>query len=245
LRWAAVHNGAMKVKGFFPGIGSPSALALIAANTIPLIGAVFFGWSIFSLMFLFWFENVIIGALNVVRFLGAQPSRDEEAANSKGVRIFELCLQLFFAGFFSFHYGMFCFVHGMFVVSMFGSDVGFSMRSGPIGIMAICVPILIKEKLVYAALAIFISHLFSLCYNYFYKGERVGAELQQIMGRPYGRVVVLHITIILGAVPAKLLGSPIWALVLLVVLKTIVDLKAHLMERNKMAAKKGAGGSLP
>jgi hypothetical protein len=60
------------------------------------------------------------------------------------------------------------------------------------------------------------------------------------MGRPYGRIIVLHITIIVGAIPVMVLGSPIWALVLLLILKTGVDLKSHLKERDKMAEKSAA-----
>lgn len=227
----------MTMKNFFKGASSPTAIALIAANCVPLTGALFFGWSIFSLMFLFWLENVIIGALNIIRFLGATPPEGDEDANNRGARIFMLCLQLFFAGFFTVHYGGFCFVHGMFVFAMFGKEAGVSMPRELSDTIALAGRLLVKEKLLIAALSIFASHLFSLVYNYFIKGERRGADIQQIMARPYGRVVVLHITIIFGGFAVMALGSPIWALVLLLVLKTIVDLKAHLLERAKMEGK--------
>lgn len=237
MRLAAVHNAAMKVKGFFKGIGSPSALALVAANTIPIFGAILFGWSIFSLMFLFWLENVIIGVLNVARFVGAAPSHGEESPVPGAGRALLLAGQLFMAGFFVVHYGGFCTGHGVFVFALFGKDAGVSVPNGPADGIRVAAKILVDHKLLIAAACIFVSHLFSLCYNYFYKGERYGADLGTIMMRPYGRIIVLHITIILGAVPVMILGSPIWALVLLVLLKTIVDLKAHLMERSKLKGK--------
>ena len=52
---------------------SPSALVLVAANLVPLAGVLFFGWSVFSTLLLFWVENVIVGAFNVLRMLVAQP----------------------------------------------------------------------------------------------------------------------------------------------------------------------------
>jgi hypothetical protein len=48
------------------------------------------------------------------------------------------------------------------------------------------------------------------------------------MARPYGRVVILHLTIIVGALLVGVLGQPIALLVLLVVLKTALDLVLHL-----------------
>lgn len=58
------------------------------------------------------------------------------------------------------------------------------------------------------------------------------------MQLPYNRVLVLHLTIIFGAFPVMALGSPIWGLVLLVVLKTAMDLRAHLREHGRYAARK-------
>lgn len=213
---------------------TPSTISLVAANTIPVFGAIFLDWSIFSLMFLFWLENIIIGLLNVVRLIGAVPGDD---GVSKGTKVFLMAFQLFSACFFVVHYGGFCLGHGVFVFAIFGKDAGLGVPGGLEDGLKIAYNLLIDQKLILAAISIFISHLFSLCYNYFYKNERFGADLQQTMMRPYGRIIVLHITIILGAIPVMMLGSPIWALVLLVVLKTGVDLKAHIKERARMGPK--------
>src|SRR6266550_7692789 len=52
---------------------SPSALVLVAPNLVPPAGVLFFGWSVFATLLLFWVENVIVGAFNVLRMLVAQP----------------------------------------------------------------------------------------------------------------------------------------------------------------------------
>jgi len=52
------------------------------------------------------------------------------------------------------------------------------------------------------------------------------------MSRPYVRVVVLHIAIILGGIGAVALGSPLWALLVLLAMKIGLDLKAHVDEHS-------------
>ena len=78
------------------------------------------------------------------------------------------------------------------------------------------------------------SHLFSFLWDYVLRGGYRRAALTELMQQPYGRVFVLHVTILFGGWAVMLLGSPLWALVLLVPVKTTVDLKAHL----KLHAKK-------
>jgi hypothetical protein len=53
------------------------------------------------------------------------------------------------------------------------------------------------------------------------------------MGSVYGRVVILHVTILGSAFLIGLLGTPLAALVLLIVLKTILDVALHLREHQR------------
>ena len=53
------------------------------------------------------------------------------------------------------------------------------------------------------------------------------------MRAPYGRVVVLHLTILVGAVAVATVGAPIAALAVVVVLKTGIDLAARLREHRR------------
>ena len=48
----------------------PAALAL-ALNLVPIAGVAFWGWSAFALIFLYWLENVIVGARTAAGILGA------------------------------------------------------------------------------------------------------------------------------------------------------------------------------
>ena len=56
-----------------------------------------------------------------------------------------------------------------------------------------------------------------------------------LMTAPYRRVVVMHITIIATAVIMAFLGTPKWGILILVVLKTSVDVRQHVNERRRAA----------
>src|SRR5207245_10592179 len=88
---------------------SPSALVLVAANLVPLAGVLFFGWSVFATLLLFWVENVIVGGFNILRMLWAQPDNPLMWVAKAGM-----------IPFFIVHYGMFTTVHGVFVLTLFG-----------------------------------------------------------------------------------------------------------------------------
>ena len=46
-----------------------SILLLILSDSVPLIGAVFFRWDIFSIIFLYWLESSVIGLFNVAKMI--------------------------------------------------------------------------------------------------------------------------------------------------------------------------------
>jgi hypothetical protein len=200
----------------------PSVLALIAANVLPLLGVLWFGWKVFPLLLLFWFENVIIGAFNVLKMILAVPNRGKGGA-----------AKLFLVPFFSFHYGMFTLIHGVFVIGLFGGqfrqDATFPDLYTVFGLIQ-------EEHLGWAILGLTVSHAISFGMNYIGEGEYRRASLDMLMFQPYGRIVVLHLTILGGGFLMMALGSPTVGLVLLVVLKIGLDLSAHLRERRKFAA---------
>ena len=181
-----------------------------------------FGWKVFPLLLLFWFENLIIGAFNVVKMILASPdSRKSWAA------------KLFLVPFFSVHYGIFTLVHGVFVIALFGGQF---RQSAPFPDLYTVLGLIQEEHLGWAILGLTVSHAVSFGMNYIGEGEYRRASLDKLMFQPYGRIVVLHLTILGGGFLMMALGSPTVGLVLLVVLKIGLDLSAHLKERRKFAA---------
>jgi hypothetical protein len=197
----------------------PSALVLVAANLVPLVGVTAFHWTVLSVLLLYWSENVVIGAINVLKMAFASPK-----SLSAGVT------KVFLIPFFMFHYGMFAFVHGMFILAFFGH------RAGPFPSPATFAAALRDAGVGWGVVAIAASHGFSFAHNYLMSGEYRNASPQLLMAQPYARVVVLHVAILVGGFGAAALGSPAAALAVLVALKTAVDLRAHLVERRKLGA---------
>lgn len=194
---------------------SPSALALVAANLVPLGGVLLFGWSVFATLLLFWVENVIVGAFNVLRMLVAQPQIAAMWA-----------AKLFMIPFFTFHYGMFVTVHGVFVLTLFGG--GLTGRGFPTA--ATFAHAVQGAGIAPAAWGLALSHAVSFAFNYIGTGQYRSALVPALMFRPYGRVMVLHVVILGGGFLVTTLGSPLIPLALLVVLKTGLDLFSHLRE---------------
>ena len=87
-----------------------------------------------------------------------------------------------------------------------------------------------------AVAAIAASHLYSFATNYLGRGEYARANLMPLMQRPYGRIVVMHVTILLGAGLLMVLGSPPPMLLVLIGGKIALDLKLHLGERRKLGS---------
>lgn len=195
----------------------PSALVLVAANLVPLVGVLGFHWTVFSVLLLYWCENVVVGAFNILRMLTATPT---DVAADAG--------KLFLIPFFTFHYGMFAMVHGIFVLTLFGP--GGHISPSPRAFIAA----VSAAGVWYGVLAIVLSHGFSFLHNYIAGGEFRRASLPQLMFQPYARVMVLHVTILLGGFAAKAMGAPLAALIVLIALKTGIDLRAHLAERTKL-----------
>ena len=92
-----------------------------------------------------------------------------------------------------------------------------------------------EQKLEWAILGLLASHAISFGWNYVGQGEYRRASLPTLMTQPYGRVVVLHLTVLLGGFLVVALKSPTAGLALLVLLKTGLDVRAHLRERKKFA----------
>jgi hypothetical protein len=186
-----------------------STLILIGANLVPLGGALLWGWSVYDIVLLFWAENLVIGLMQVLRMGTVAVLR-------------KLPAMLFLAGFFCFHYGLFTFVHGMFVVTMLAPpDQQAAGLAGAMGLLTAA------DGLLWGLLGLTASHLFSYVVNFLRGGEWRMPDPIQLMVQPYGRIVVLHLTILGGAFLALALGEAAALLALLVVLKVIMDLRAH------------------
>ena len=221
------------------GWNRPSGKILVAVNLGLILGVVYLDWDVFDIVFLYWAENLVIGVINVMKMITANPDPlsgletpdgkpiGEKLPRQYGTAAIGWGVKLFLIPFFIVHYGGFCFGHGVFVFALFDRGNEFD------GDLWSAVPELLVGGLGLSLALLAISHLASFFLNYLGRGEYRRTSAAALMMRPYGRIVALHITIIIGGFLAMAMGDHLLILLVLVVLKTFVDLAMHGRERQK------------
>jgi len=204
------------VPGLLNGLSgsATSVWILVLANLIPLAGVLLGNWEIGDIMLVFWAESAIIGFFNLLKMwvIG---------------RWSMLLLGPFFVG----HFGAFMVGHLLFIYALFLADA--STADPDIG------QVLADFVFLWPALlGLFISHGISFQLNFLGRREYRGITVQQQMGAPYKRIVIMHVTIIFGGFLTQVLDTPVLALVLLIVLKIIVDARAHRHEHQREPGQK-------
>jgi Family of unknown function (DUF6498) len=197
------------------GRGLDTALAIASAAVITY-GVLFLGWSVFVVMALFWFENVVIGGFNVLRMLVS------------GMRfgVGGLIGAVFMAAFFTVHYGLFTAVHGVFVVMLFGMpELGREAMNGGLSgpLSQLLHRLFASSEGWLAVMAILAVHGVSFV-QWSFATRELPAPLKELMAAPYGRIVVLHITLIAGGFLILSMHAPVLGVLLLVALKLAYDL---------------------
>lgn len=188
----------------------PMAWVILAVDLFPIIAVLTLGWGAVPLVFLYWLENLIVGAVALARMIGASVSNG--IAGLFGIA--------FIGPFFIVHYGMFCFVHGVFVgvFANMGSaaDMGFPSPMG-----------LIEQALASGAnmptfvLAIVAVQIVLFIQDFILRGEYRKTTIQAEMTAPYARIVVLHIGIFAGAFAMAAMGEPMLGILALILMRAL------------------------
>ena len=188
----------------------PVAWVILAVDLFPIWAVLTLGWGAAPLVFLYWLENLIIGAVALARMTAA--SVQESPLGLLGMA--------FLGPFFVVHYGMFCLVHGQFV-NVFAKmnttgDPGFL---SPVG--------LIQEALASGAnmptfvLAIIALQAFLFVQDFILRGEFRKTTVTAEMTGPYARIIVLHFGIFAGAFAMAAIGEPMWGILALILLRAL------------------------
>ncbi len=210
-----------------------AVVALVLANCVPLVGVLFLGWNVWTILIVYWLENGVVGAINVLKMRRAAgpyvPGRVSMSFNGRPV---DDASSSALVGFFVMHYGIFWTVHGVFVLSLaFGAF-------GPVGAETGAAPS--PWTILLATVALVISHGLSYRLNYIGRGEYLHTSAAGQMFAPYARLVILHVTIIFGAIAISTTGAPAAAIVILIGLKTVLDLGLHFLERSRADTRRPA-----
>jgi len=168
---------------------------LIAANLIPVVGALFFNWNAKEIFLVYCLETIIIGILNLVKMgiVTAVRKKDKWYNNNS----YTMQSGLFFMFFFLIHYGLFVAVQmGIFFgVSGMGDGTNLTLFS-----FFYKWPELLTNDSVIMLAAFGIGYGFKMIYEFIRSGEYKTTPLMIIMFQPYGRIFIQQFTVILGSI---------------------------------------------
>lgn len=210
-----------------------SAPILIAANLLLLVGVLYWEWSVPQIVVLYWVENLVIGAIHVLRILCASPegwgSASSAVQSTAGER---MAAKIGLAGFFVVHYGAFCAAHGSFLGTLFPVR---GLSGAELEIWQLLTGML-REPGSLAAIGVLVaSHGYSFARNYLGRGEYRRVNVGMMMLRPYGRIFVVHLFVIAGGLLLQGYRATVAALLLFIALKTGIDYAMHRRERRLLS----------
>ena len=200
-------------------------IVLVGVNCIPLVGVLMAGWDVGTLLLLYWIENAVIGLVTAGKMLFAVSTESDEAV-ARRPRLRNLPS----IGFFFVHYGMFWVLHGIFLVSFFviGDPASISVTDQAVSLLELGLIVPLSDLwYVLAVLGFAVSHSISTIRSAIATDTSQMITIGECESEAYRRVIVLHFTLFVGAIALGEMGSPLYGLIALVVLKTGFDLHAE------------------
>lgn len=208
-----------------------STLSLIFSNLMVVVFAVVDNLSAMEVLWMYWFQSVIIGIFNFIKIITLKEFSTEgfkqgnkPVPNTKAAKVST-------AIFFLFHYGFFHLIYGIFL-GVFSGTANLESENGGINYLFI------------SALIFLISYGIEF-YNS--KKEEVTEipNLGALMFAPYARIIPMHLTIILGGfigAAGDFLSTDtnLAIIILFTSIKTIVDLITHSIDFSKLIKQKTA-----
>ena len=227
----------------------PSSLVLLAVNLVPLVGVLRWGWDAFLLLMLYWMESAIIAFWTIARIATLPPGAigplyvNGRPTNSPAA----------LTGFFVVFLGMFMGGHLLFLWVIFSGDWGRRIH----GLRDFYAQIVVASGLWGPLLLLFASRGFSFLFHALKPDVILAIErfipvpglprppdpgavdAGSIIGAVLGRIALMQVAIIFGGMIAIGFGAH-GPLVILIILKTIIDLLLHaavdMRHRTRVAA---------
>jgi len=211
-----------------------STILIVVMNLVPLAGIFLWHWDAFLLLILYWFETAIIAFWTMVR-IGFFPVADLGSIETSSGKSFGSRFGLI--AFFTVHSGIFMTVHFVFLWALFSGK----WSKGVHGVASFFDRVIDATGLWVPLLVLFVGRGLGMLFDLY--GPRLAAmlgvgvadkpvagpvpTLTGLVSGLYGRIVVMQFTVILGAFLSFLAGS-IAPLVLLILIKTVVDVISHI-----------------
>jgi hypothetical protein len=201
----------------------PLAWLSLVTDLVPIIAIILFHWGPTPLVALYWLENLVIGGYTILRLAGS-------AVTGPG----NLAAALFMIPFFTLHYGMFCYGHGIFIKTFSGESgggdgymdvVNWALGSG--------------EEMAWFVAVIVLSNAIFYLVDFIGKGEFRRTNPPAEMFAPYGRIVTLHVAIILGAFLSIATKQPLLGVLVLIVIRVVFGIVLSVMRRLRLDGQLG------
>ncbi len=191
---------------------------LIIANCIPIVGVVFFDWSLFQILMVYWMENIVIAFYTILKMVKASSRFMKIPGRSQGGRL----TVVFIISFFIIHFGGFVFVHWVFIHVLFGPSSAFF--NGQVEI----IPLLITFFI------FLVSHGISYWQNFIAGGEFNKVSPIDMMLAPYSRIVVMHLTVLAAGFVFAIFSLNRFFRIIIIIIKTVIDYRLHSRQNKKI-----------
>jgi hypothetical protein len=219
------------------------SLLLVAANLLPIAGVVWWGWDAFVLLMLYWLETAIIGFWTIAHLIAAPTSVD---VSGKRLDRMSLVGRIALGGFITMHAGIFMAVHFVFLWVLFSG--AWSERIA--GVASFVRVMIVGTDLWLPLVFLFVVRGVLIMGPALRRRLGIVADARPVEADDenpitgfYVRIVVMQLTIILGAWFAILAGDSVGPLILLIALKTAVDLFSDRIAHHLAAKRAEAGGN--
>lgn len=178
---------------------------LVLTNVIAIFLAIYQGWSLATVIWVYWFQSLTIGFFNFLRIASLKKFTTNRGPATLWAKWFTAC-------FFVLHFGLFHLIYLVYLRSgaqalFLGQDIG------AIDMQAIFVP----------AVIFFANHWYSHRYHRPRDSEK--QNIDSLALYPYARIVPMHLTIVFGAFFVS-------ALPVFLALKTCADVAMHVFEHR-------------
>jgi len=216
----------------------PSTLVLVVANLLPLAGVAFWQWDAFLLLMLYWMDTAIIAFWTMARIAVTPRERLDDLRISSGGQSINSPWAI--VAFFVVHAGIFMAVHFLFLWVMFAGAWADRIHGPGDFIRQIIVESRLWLPLAGLAFSRGVSFLFhvirpemlqrlehALFPHRLVRVQVQAGSLGGEIGALYARIVIMQLAVLFGGFLSILLGT-MAPLVILIVLKTVVDVAVHL-----------------
>ena len=211
-------------------------LTLVAYTALPLVGVLWLGWDWREIVLLYWLENISLGAAMFVTLLRtaratpvATPAPETTPAETTPTETTPTdttdpttqhpAAGLMLAFFFSVHYGMFTLVHGVFVYLLITGGLGpATVTDRPLNLGGVLLVWAIGGAVQVVAAVI---------------GPLPHKRGTSLMMSAYPRIIVLHLTIILGVFAIIILQWGAAAAIVLIAIHALITVMTWMLSDRR------------